>query len=283
MNSQSLILLGVALFVGLVFTIVAVDYYLLAEHNPLEPGGLLWRVQTAFSRIKDLEAVLAVADGEGNDRLLRLLVRLKAEPDLALSVRYLEPESVRDELFTVSRDLLSHYLPQQNVVVIKRWVGLPLATLGLAGFDLSGLERDWRAGKVRLRVLREASGSSDDLSVSSLGVAESIGTWTQTGSQSADAVTAEAERASSSFAGIPEEAEQGSVQGRLILEATDAASGQLSRVIWVDRETFLVAKVTSFADGRRTSTISVERITLDQGLTEQDILAVPRGVETIRG
>jgi hypothetical protein len=282
MNSQSLILLGVALFVGLVVTIVAVDYYLLAEHNPLEPGGLLWRVQTAFSRIKDLEAVLAVADGEGNDRLLRLLVRLKAEPDLALSVRYLEPESVRDELFTVSRDLLSHYLPQQNVVVIKRWVGLPLATLGLAGFDLSGLERDWRAGKVRLRVLREASGSSDDLSVSSLGVAESIGTWTQTGSQSADAVTAEAERASSSFAGIPEEAEQG-VQGRLILEATDAASGQLSRVIWVDRETFLVAKVTSFADGRRTSTISVERITLDQGLTEQDILAVPRGVETIRG
>jgi hypothetical protein len=58
MNNQTLILIGVGLFVGLVVTIAAVEHYLLSEHDPLEPSGLIWRVETAFSRIKDLEAAV---------------------------------------------------------------------------------------------------------------------------------------------------------------------------------------------------------------------------------
>jgi hypothetical protein len=283
MNNQTLILIGVGLFVGLVVTIAAVEHYLLSEHDPLEPSGLIWRVETAFSRIKDLEAVLEVTGGEGSGETVRMLVRFKNGPEIALSVRYLDPASVRDELFTVDRDLLSHYLPQENLLVIKRWVGLPLAALGLASFDLSSLEKDWRAGKVKLRVLREVSGSSGEEFPSSLRPLDSF----------AGLLAAEPFSLCCGFVGGDEphpglsEIEVGSglgtVQGGFILEATDVQSGRLTRRVWVDRETFLVTKVASFSDGKRTSTIGVERITLDQGLSAEEILAVPRGAETIRG
>lgn len=101
MNNQNLILLGIGLFVGLIVTIAAVDQYLLSEHDPMEPDGLIWRVRTTFSRIKDLEAVLEVIESGDEDRTVRMLVRLLRGPEPALSVRYLSPDIVRDELFTV--------------------------------------------------------------------------------------------------------------------------------------------------------------------------------------
>jgi len=73
-----------------------------------------------------------------------MLVRLVNTPPRALSVRYLDPPSLRDELFTVDNDLLTHYLPKEDLVVVKRWVGVPLAAIGLASLDLTQLERDWK-------------------------------------------------------------------------------------------------------------------------------------------
>ncbi len=74
-----------------------------------------------------------------------------------------------------------------------------------------------------------------------------------------------------------------SIQGGFILEASDARTGELVRMVWIDPETFLVRKVVTFADGKRKTSIEVERLNLNQGLTPEEILALPRGVEVIHG
>ncbi len=283
MNNQNLILLGIGLFVSLIVTIAAVDQYLLSEHDPMEPDGLIWRVRTAFSRIKDLEAVLEVIESGDEDRTVRMLVRLLRGPEPALSVRYLSPDIVRDELFTVDRDLLSHYLPQENLVVIKRWIGLPLADVGVASFNLTQLEKEWKAGMVRLRVVRDISGFGADLFPSPILLEETLSGYPRSEPFSIWLGTQKEPPSLPGFAGFKGPLSGGSIQGGYILEVTDARSGELSRMIWIDRESFMVKKIVFFAEGRRTTSIRVQRITLDQGLTAEEILALPHGVEVIRG
>lgn len=283
MNNQNLILLGIGLFVSLIVTIAAVDQYLLSEHDPMEPDGLIWRVRTTFSRIKDLEAVLEVIESGDEDRTVRMLVRLLRGPEPALSVRYLSPDIVRDELFTVDRDLLSHYLPQENLVVIKRWIGLPLADVGVASFNLTQLEKEWKAGMVRLRVVRDISGFGADLFPSPILLKETLSGYPRSEPFSIWLGTQKETPSLPGFAGFEGTLSGGSIQGGYILEVTDARSGELSRMIWIDRESFMVKKIVFFAEGRRTTSIRVQRITLDQGLTAEEILALPHGVEVIRG
>ena len=283
MNNQNLILLGIGVFVGLTVVVATVDQYLLNEHDPREPEGLLWRSNTAFSRIKDLEVVLEVVDTEGEDRIFRMLVRLLNGPDPVMSVRYLDPVAMRDELFTVNRDLLSHYLPQEDLIVIKRWIGLPLAAVGLASLNLSQVEKDWRAGKVRLRVIQDISGFSAGLFQTSIVLSETISGCPLHPSFSICSNTQEQDQFLRGFAGFEEGSLGGSIQGGYILEVTHARSGELLRMIWIDRESYLVRKIVFFANGKRATSLRVERITLDQGLTAEEILALPRGVEIIRG
>ena len=283
MNNQNLILLGIGVFVGLMVVVATVDQYLLNEHDPREPEGLLWRSNTAFSRIKDLEVVLEVVDTEGEDRIFRMLVRLLNGPDPVMSVRYLDPVAMRDELFTVNRDLLSHYLPQEDLIVIKRWIGLPLAAVGLASLNLSQVEKDWRAGKVRLRVIQDISGFSADLFQTSIVPSETISGCLLHPSFSICSNTQEQDQFLRGFAGFEEGSLGGSIQGGYILEVTHARSGELLRMIWIDRESYLVRKIVFFANGKRATSLRVERITLDQGLTAEEILTLPRGVEIIRG
>jgi len=283
MNNQNLILLGIGVFVGLMVVVATVDQYLLNEHDPREPEGLLWRSKTAFSRIKDLEVVLEVVDTEAEDRIFRMLVRLLNGPDSVMSVRYLDPVAMRDELFTVNRDLLSHYLPQENLIVIKRWIGLPLAAVGLASLNLSQVEKDWRAGKVRLRVIQDISGFSADLFQTSIVPSETISGCLLYPLFSICLDTQEEDQFLSGFAGFEEGSLGGSIQGGYILEVTHARAERLLHMIWIDRESYLVRKIVFFANGKRATSLRVERITLDQGLTAEEILALPRGVEIIRG
>ncbi len=283
MNTQNLVLLGIGVFVGLMVAVATVDQYLLNEHDPREPEGLLWRSKTAFSRIKDLEVVLEVVDTKAEDRIFRMLVRLLNGPDPMMSIRYLDPVAMRDELFTVNRDLLSHYLPQENLIVIKRWIGLPLAAVGLASLNLSQVEKDWRAGKVRLRVIQDISGFSADLFQTSIVPSETISGRLLHPLFSICLNTQEEDQSLRGFAGFEEGSLGGSIQGGYILEVTHARSGELLRMIWIDRESYLVRKIVFFANGKRATSLRVERITLDQGLTAEEILALPRGVEIIRG
>ena len=313
MKSNTLILLGIGLFVGLILTITTVDEYLFVRHDPLEPDGLIWHVQAAFARIEDLEALLEVTDNGGEDRTLRLLVRFLNDPDTALSVRYLEPESLRDELFTVDRDLLRHYLPRENLLVSKRWIGLPLASDGLANFNLSQLEKDWKAGKIGLRVVQEISGFGTEFSRSSfflsdlsagcslvgpdedwLGmktqgqffISELSGLDDTISGMGLGTLWGEVPQISfcpTGSADLEGQLPGSSIRGGYILEVTGATSGELVQMIWIDRDTYHVQKVVFFSGGRRTASINVERLTLNQGLTREEILLLPRAEESIRG
>jgi outer membrane lipoprotein-sorting protein len=72
------------------------------------------------------------------------------------------------------------------------------------------------------------------------------------------------------------------IQGNYVLEVRDSETDELLRMVWVDRENFMVRKVVFFSDEQRARSIRVERITLNQGLTAEEILALPRGAETVR-
>jgi len=255
MNNQSLILLAIGLFVGLIVTTAAIDQYLFNEHPPSEVSGLLWRAKP-----------------------VRMLVRLVNTPPRALSVRYLDPPSLRDELFTVDNDLLAHYLPKEDLVVVKRWVGVPLAAIGLASLDLTQLERDWKGGKVIVRILQSAPSFSTDLSSTPLYLSETLSGRTTTGPYplclgAADPMIASFSEVSGST----------TIRSEHILEVRDGKSRALIRMIWLDSDTYFVKKVVYFADEKRTKTINVQRLEIDQGLTADDVLRLPTGALIIRG
>ncbi len=55
-------------------------------------------------------------------------------------------------------------------------------------------------------------------------------------------------------------------------------------MIWIDRETYLIQKIVTFKNGQRSTTFVVELITINQGLTESDVITPPQeGAENIRG
>jgi len=54
-------------------------------------------------------------------------------------------------------------------------------------------------------------------------------------------------------------------------------------MVWIDRESYFVQKVVFFSDGQRTKTVQLKRITVDKGLTPEEVLTLPRGVEIVRG
>ena len=298
MNSQNLILLGIGLFVSLIVATAALNQYFLDEHDPMEPDGLIWRVTTAISRIKDLEAVLEINESGGEDRTIRLLLRFLKEPKEIMSIRYLDPVAVRGELFTIEGDLLSHYLPEENILVVKRWIGFPLASLKLPEFYLSQLEKDWRAGRVGLRVVQDVSWFGVDLFPCSIFPSETFSDCSRWDVFSICLDTCEENPfpsflpgfagtrkegpSLSGFAGVEGALSGGSIQGGFVLEVTDLESGNLSCMIRVDRETFLVQKIVFFAEGKRIANIYMQRFSPDIGLTAEAILALPRGVEVIR-
>jgi len=301
MNSQSLILFSIGAFVALIVTVAAIDQYLLDEHPPDEVDGLIWRVENAFSRIKDLEAVLEVTRSESPNDPLRMVVRYLNAPVSALSVRYLRPDAVKDEWFVVQNDQLSHYLPQQDLVVIKRWVGVPLATIGLGLLDLGTLRQDWSSGRVQVEIVQDVPGFTHDLfhapptlDASFSRIASGPGPFSSSFTEYDCPVTFSFCPSSTekeldlpfrvSWEEVETFAQNTSIGGSYILEVRDGVSSELMRMIWIERESFLIRKIVQFEDGQRSTTLHVERIDLDQGLTEEEILTIPsRGVETIRG
>jgi len=281
MNNQSLILLALGLFVGLIVTTAAIDQYLFSKHPPSEVSGLLWRAKTAFAHVKDLEAVLEVTESGSETEPIRMLVRLVNSPPQALSVRYLDPPSLRDELFTVDNDLLSHYLPKEDLIVMKRWVGVPLAAIGLASLDPAQLEKDWKAGKVIVRILQSAPSFSTDLSSTPLSVSETLSG--QMAANPYPLCLGAVDPMFTSFAEVSGSTGSTPIRTEHILEVRDRKSGALTRMIWLDSDTYFVKKIVFFADEKRTKTINVQRLEIDRGLTADDVLRLPTGALIIRG
>lgn len=286
----------------LLVTVAAIDQYLQNEHPPTEVSGLIWQVENAFSHIKDLEAVLEITTAATPEEPIRMVVRYLSGSAPALSVRYLRPDAVKDERFVVQNDQLSHYIPQQNLVVIKRWVGVPLAAIGLGILDLAGLREDWASGRVQIAVVQDVPGFTEDLFFTTPALDASFAQ--STASATPFSASLASKDCSISFSFCPGSERQdldppfatslgdiaafgtngGSIGSSYILEIRDATSSELLRMIWIEHETFLIRKIVLFEDGQRSTTLHVERIDLDQGLTEEEILTIPsRGVETIRG
>ena len=283
MSSQSFMLLAIGVFVSLLVAVVAIDQYLIDEHPPSEVDGLIWRVENAFSRIKDLEAVVEVAQSKPTFSSVRMLVRLLNRPLPALSVRYLDPPGLEGQVFTVENDLLSHYVPDENLLVVKRWVGIPLAAVGLAGLDVTQLRSDWSAGKLNLQVLQNVPGFSADALSSPVTMDSTLTDLSSPPALSFAPRIVRREAAGLSLAFAAGPTVENAIRGEYILEVRNARTGELTRMIWISRETYYVQKVVYFSDGRRSKTIELQRITVDQGLTEDDVLTLPRGLETLRG
>ncbi len=288
MNSQNLILLGIGLFISLVITVVAVEQYYLGQNNPMEPGGLIWRVKTSFERIKDLETVIEVRESGEDDRTISMRVWYINGPEPTLRVRYLSPNDVKDEVYTVDRDLLSHYLPQENVTVIKRWVGFPLSILGVASFDIKQLEDDWKKGKVTLQVTQNIPHFDMTLFPCGIGLKEGFAAQQPQEDLSlfCPRITGRIEGSEHDlevgFSGITDDPLETTIPGGYILKVYDAKTGLLTRMLWIDRETYLIKQIVILIDGKRTTSIHAPHILIDQGLTPEELLVLPRTAEIIR-
>lgn len=282
MNGQSFILLAIGLFVGLIVTVAAVDEYLFNEHPPSEVSGLIWRVENALSRVDDLEAQLKVIENGGDLPFIRMRLRLLTEPPGALSVRYLDPVSLYDQLVTVQNDQLTLYLPRENILVVKRWLGVPLSAVGLSSLNLSQLEQDQADGRIRMQVLQNVHSFSTETLTTPIVLADTIASDSCV-TEFSFCPGLETPKQDLSFIDDPLNRAGDTLSDEYILEVRDAQTDELMRMVWVDRETYFIEKVVFFEEGRRSKTISIERYTINQGLTAEDILFLPRGVPTIRG
>jgi len=284
MSGQSLVLLAVGLFASLVVTVAAVDRYLLDEHPPSEIAGLLWRVENALGRAQDLEISLASTEYGNNPETVRMVVRVLVGPVPALSVHYTEPESMRDQVVTIENDLLSHYLPEADLLVIKRWTGVPLAAVGLAGLDVSRLRAEWQQGTVTEQILDSTASFDSGALATSFAFAGTLASTSLDQGTSLSATPSPAfDPDLSGFASAPSISLSDPLYGSYIMEVRDAESGRLTQTLWFDRRTFLVQKVVFFEDDRRVRTLEIERLLLNQGLTTDEILVLPRAASTIRG
>ncbi|MEN6369200.1 MAG: hypothetical protein ABFD77_05830 [Thermotogota bacterium] len=282
MSTQGYVLLAVGLFMALVVTIAGVQQYLLDAHPTTKVEGLIWRVERALSQVRDLEAVVEFSEAETEGEPIRMLVQLVSGPPPAVSAKYLSPATLQDETYTVQNDLLSHYLPSENLLVVKRWVGLPIAAIGLSGLDVSQIKTEWTEGRVQIGIVKEGGGFPLDGFPATVNVG---GTF----------VAAEAAEPNSFSPGMTETSSAGpsfstvaammgeAFQTAYVLEVRASDTRQLERMIWIDRRSFLVQKVVFYANGERDRTIRVEEVTVNQGLTAEQVLTLPENAEIVRG
>jgi hypothetical protein len=283
MNSQNLILLGIGAFVALIVAAVAVDQAFLAKNDPMDPAGLLARAETAFQRVEDLELVLNVVSTGNEGNPVRMRVWYIGGTDPAVRILYLAPTQLKGEIYTVDRDLLSHYIPQQNMTVIKRWAGFPLSELGFARFDLQDIKQQWKQGKVTLRVSQNIPSFNMQLFPNDLVVTESLAGLTQWTNYSLACGDQYTSGLSISAAGSVDNNDLSPIPGGFVLRVYDKQTGQLTKMVSIDRDTYLVEQIVLFTDEKRTTTIYASQLILNQSLNRDQLLILPRGTEIIRG
>jgi len=286
MNNESLLLLAIGVFLSMIVGVAAVDRFLIEEHPPSEAAGLIWQVGNAFSRVSDLEAVVEVTQSLDDPSPIRVLVRLLNQPIPELSVRYLDPDPVRGQVFAIQSDQLWHYVPDADdaVIVVKRWVGIPLAAIGLAGLDLAQIQSGLESGRFDVQVVQSLSGfASENLGDSPITLDITLTDDRSTLSESLCLQLPNELCTDSGLSMVGDLETSNAIRGEYILEVREASTGQLSRILWIDRETFFIQKVVFFVNGERGKTIQLQRVDVNQGLTSEDVLTLPPGVEIIRG
>ncbi|MBN1859303.1 hypothetical protein JW848_08880 [Candidatus Bipolaricaulota bacterium] len=279
MNSQNVILIALGIFLSVLVGLTAYSDYIEREHDPMDPGGLVWRTTAALAGIQDLDTRFEITDNASETTPIQLIVRYVAGVDPALYVQYVAPEVFDGEIFTVDGDLLSHYIPREDTLVIQRWTDLPVANAALVALDLRGLMTSQQQGNVDLRVLRDTSSGIDntfDLDVPVSGTISGTAALPAFTAFGLPAIPARGiAMMNNALSGI-------AIPGGYILEVTDRASGELSQMIWIDDQTFLITKILQFDQGMLTTTIRLQRPIINSGLTREEILNIPRAGTTLR-
>lgn len=303
MNSQSLILVASALFVSVIVATLAYDEFQQREHSPSEPEGLIWQVNAAFDRVRDLEIVFDIEmpadsydDGVASRALgaasqalpspLQVLLRYLNDGQPALSLRFPvgDQDLSNDELLVVDGGRLSHYLPEENTIITRYGLSrLSLAQIALSGFRLAQVDESCEAGSIHLTVEQDISGLPPNLFQPSLRLETTLSgeaTSTQT-------LCFRDSRGTSpydwSFVVIDEPMAQSPIQGGYVLKVSDAETDLLQAMIWVDRTDFTVRKIVYFVDGQRSYSLRVERMEVNPGFTRDDVVSLPRGAREIEG
>ncbi len=273
MNSQNAILFALGIFLSVLVGLTTYSDYIEREHDPMDPGGLVWRTTAALAGIQDLDTRFEITDNRAETAPIQLIIRYVAGLNPALYVQYVAPEAFDGEIFTVDGDLLSHYIPREDTLVIQRWADLQVADVALVALDLRGLITLQERGDVDLRVLRDTSSGIDDTFDFNIPVSGTISGTNVVPVSTAFGLPAVPARGiakvNDALLGI-------AVPGGYILEVTDRASGELSQMIWIDEQTFLVTKILQFDQGMLTTTIRLQRPTINSGLSREEILNVPR-------
>ncbi len=313
MNNQTVLLLAMGAFVALIVGVAAVDQYLLDKHPTTEVEGLLWRIENALDRIRDLEATIQVTHEEYPADSLRMKFLYIKGPPATFSMRYLRPQetlegafsgTVRDEAYTIEGDQVLHYIPRENVLLSKRWPGLPLASVGLSVFNVSQMRSDWASGRTEIRILRPVTGFTVPEDIPPM---TTLPSFAEVPDPAETAFTPPSYAADTTYSlacftfcpefqedapmfrlglasSLDSESMEGTITRSYILEVRDALTKDLVRMVWVDRETYLVQKVVTFQGGQRRATLSVQLVILDQGLTPDDVIVRPQpGIPIIRG
>lgn len=278
MNSQNVILIALGIFVSVLVGLTTYSDYIEREHDPMDPGGLVWRTTAALAGIHDLDTRFEITDNTSETAPIQLIVRYVAGIDPALYVQYVAPEAFDGEIFTVDGDLLSHYIPREDTLVVQRWSNLPVADVALVALDLRGLMTSQEQGRVNLRVLRDTSSGIDETFDLDVPVSEMISGTSAVPAFKVFGLPAIPSRGmammNDALSGI-------AVPGGYILEVTDRATGELSQMIWIDEQTFLITKILQFDQGILTTTIRLQRPVVNSGLTRDEILNIPRAGTTL--
>jgi len=312
MNSQNLILLVIGLFVSVI--VAALSYYEFQEreHDPTEPRGLIWHVNTAFDRLRGFEALVEVEARsatseagiayttallearrelpEGGDAVVsspfKVLVRYvnDAQPALALTYPEGDDDTSNDRLLVVDGAELSSFSPIGNTTVSRHWPArLQLIEMALGAFHLKRVEADREANRVKLRVAQDVAGLPPGLFRSSIVCQTTLtGCTTTTGTLCFNDGLCSPSR-NWSFVSVQDPTSEGSIQGAYILEVRSAETGLLEAMVWVDGGDYFIRKVVHFVDGKRASSLRVQRMTPKPDLSRDDLVALPRGAEGIEG
>ena len=267
----------------------------------------LTRLEEVYRGIRDLEAVVTIVSQKLPEGKERGASRLKIGALLGqgvLRVEFLDPPGMRGQVYTLKGNVLSQYIPVNNMIIIQEITeahllyplleSLNLDLLSIVhrlqeeGFSLR-LTQEIALPKreLRLRVITVGELARTGLAPSppslSLGLSISVSGASAPGLEAADSEL-EIELALTLKVGALQ-------VGDYILEAVPSEAVELRglgrrmerQLIWVDPLTFMPKRLETYLARevreklRRERHITViNEIKLNSGLTEKDLLALPR-------
>lgn len=278
MGRKSIILGGIVL---LIFSHIV--------YAELDFQEFLQRLEETYADIQDLQALVTSKEfvPSGRERTATK-IEIKALPrkDI-LRVELLEPSEIRGQIYTINSTELSQYIPVNNVIVktdIAK-IGLPLEFLS---FDLEAIIERLAAEGFSFRVWQEIEPPTRepitlDLDDSITAIISGLPTVLNlTGLSLSHCL--------SSQGALPLALRVSNLAlGSYVLEAVPQEVQVVTRqLVWIDPSSLLPHRLETYSLGKYKGEVQelvrvtiIEDIKIDQGLTEEKLLTLPRDAEVI--